>query len=62
MTGGQTAMTLEESAATLGRQDGAGAAGASSGARSEELDLVVIKATDDEVRAHDALMEKIRAS
>ena len=63
MTGGQTAMTLEESAASLERKDGARrAAGDASGAGTADLNLVVIKATDDELAAHDAFVEKIRES
>src|SRR5210317_1434725 len=55
MTGGQTAMTLEESAASLERKDGGNrVAGGSDGAGGAQLDLVVIKATDDELAAHDA--------
>ena len=63
MTGGQTAMTLEEKAASLERGNGAKRiAGATGSAGSAELDLVVIKATDDELAAHDAFVEKIRES
>ena len=63
MTGGQTAMTLEESAAKLSGKDGSSeAAGARQGGRRTELNLVVVKATDDELAAHDALVEKIRES
>ena len=64
MTGGQTAMTLEESAATLGRNDNGGprTAGNREGGRSAELDLVVVRATESEAAAHDALVEKIRKS
>ncbi len=60
MTGGQTAMTLEEGATTHGRPGSeSGAAGARASGRSAELDLVVIRATDDEIAAHEALMQKI---
>ena len=63
MTGGQTAMTLEEKAASLERGNGAKrTAGATGSAGSAELDLVVIRATDDELAAHDAFVEKIRES
>ena len=59
MTGGQTAMTLEESAASSARSSaGAGTSSGRAG-RSAELDLVVIRATDEEIAAHEALMQKI---
>jgi DNA polymerase-3 subunit epsilon len=62
MTGGQTAMTLEESAASNGRSNGESRrAGGRSSGRSGDLDLVVIRATDEEIAAHDALMQKITA-
>ena len=62
MTGGQTAMTLEESAASNGRSNGESRrAGARASGRSGDLNLVVIRATDEEIAAHDALMQKITA-
>ncbi len=62
MTGGQTAMTLEESAASNGRSNGASRrAEARASGRSGDLNLVVIRATDEEIAAHDALMQKITA-
>ncbi|MDJ0907430.1 MAG: DNA polymerase III subunit epsilon [Woeseiaceae bacterium] len=63
MTGGQTAMTLEEAsgaAVARGRDRGASANGRDGGRRAE-LDLIVIEATEEERAAHDAFMEKIRA-
>lgn len=62
MTGGQTALSLdaEEAADSTGRPSAAsvdahrGANGAAS-----DLKLVVIKATEEEAAAHDALLEKI---
>ena len=63
MTGGQTAMTLEESAASLERKRGAKrVTGDAGSAGRADLNLVVIKATDDELAAHDAFVEKIRDS
>ncbi len=60
MTGGQTAMMLEEGAATLGRAGTEiGSPGTRASGRSAEFDLVVIRATDDEIAAHEALMQKI---
>jgi len=63
MTGGQAALSLD---------DAGDAASASAGARPDarsrrpgdrgNLDLVVIRATEDEVAAHEALVEKIRNS
>jgi DNA polymerase-3 subunit epsilon len=62
MTGGQTALSLDEEANTT---DGSGSS-REKGARASEtrasLDLVVIRATEEEVAAHDALVEKIQKS
>jgi DNA polymerase-3 subunit epsilon len=58
MTGGQTALTLEETSAAgaaHGRDRSPGAIQQPRG----DLDLVVIRATDEEVAAHNALMQKI---
>jgi DNA polymerase-3 subunit epsilon len=57
MTGGQTALSLDgiESGAERRR----GPAAAARAARSD-LDLVVIRASDDENAAHEALLEKLR--
>jgi DNA polymerase-3 subunit epsilon len=62
MTGGQTALTLEEDAADAQRDDQARRGGAVRQAPVEGLDLVVVRATPDELAAHDALVEKIRDS
>ena len=69
MTGGQTAMLLDED--VLGQHaDPAGAAAgrniadgdASSAGRAATIDLPVIKASAEESAAHDAMLEKIRKS
>jgi DNA polymerase-3 subunit epsilon len=64
MTGGQTALLLDE-----GTADGAGtesqsrqAVGSSAADSQPVADLVVIRASADEVAAHDAMLEKIRES
>jgi DNA polymerase-3 subunit epsilon len=56
MTGGQTALSLDEEVAAA-----APAVGATVGAASgrEDLNLVVIRATDEEVAAHEAIMQKM---
>ena len=56
MTGGQTALTLDE-ASTAGAAHGRDR-GALPKPRGE-LDLVVVRATDEEIAAHEALLEKI---
>ena len=65
MTGGQTALSLDDDAV------GALPVGALLAARSqnevganatEDLNLVIIHATDDEAAAHEALLERVRAS
>jgi DNA polymerase-3 subunit epsilon len=62
MTGGQTALSLDadEAADSTGRP-AAGAVDAHKGANgaASDLKLVVIKATEEEAAAHDALLEKI---
>jgi DNA polymerase-3 subunit epsilon len=57
MTGGQTALSLDALATTAAGES------RSSGARAlrTDLDLVVIRATDAENAAHEALLEKLRA-
>ena len=64
MTGGQTALLLEEEtsagAATGDNQAGASLAAASGS--NAALDLVVLRADDEEVAAHNAMLEKIRES
>jgi len=57
MTGGQTALSLDEEIAVgarpSGRDDIAGAAA------GRELNLVVVRATEEEVAAHEAILEKM---
>ena len=60
MTGGQTALSLDEASkagAAHGRDRAGGARQRPRGGR--ELDLVVVRATDEEIAAHDALMQSI---
>ena len=59
MTGGQTALSLDEevSAAALANVQSEAAT-----QRSSDLNLVVLRATEEEVAAHDALVEKIQKS
>jgi len=61
MTGGQTALSLDEEAvgAPHGRD---GRSQAALQPTRSDLNLVVIQATDEEVAAHDALVEKISNS
>lgn len=59
MTGGQTALSLDADVAAEARQAGSRRAGKQ---RAGDLDLVVIKASDSEVAAHEAMLEKIRKS
>ena len=61
MTGGQTAMSLDADVAALeasvgGRLAGDGRAG---DGQTGDLKLVVIRATDEEAAAHEAILEKI---
>jgi len=65
MTGGQTALSLDEESAAgaSGGRDSRRPAGLSQGSGLEQergLNLVVIEANADEVAAHEALVEKIR--
>jgi len=56
MTGGQTALSLDTSAA-----DGdTGAAAAAIRASHRDLNLVLVRASDAELAAHEALLEKVR--
>jgi len=59
MTGGQTALSLDEevSAAALANVQSEAAT-----QRSSDLNLVVLRATEEEVAAHNALLEKIQKS
>ena len=59
MTGGQTALSLHEEVAAAAPAVGGGPAGDS---QTADLNLVVIKASDDEVAAHQVLLEKIQKS
>ena len=64
MTGGQTALLLDESEDSAAEQnafaDGAGLAQHHSA--GEGLSLVVVHADEDESKAHDQLLERLRAS
>ena len=58
MTGGQTALSLDEEIAVGARPGGrSDVAGAASG---RDLNLVVVRATIEETAAHEALVEKMR--
>ncbi len=58
MTGGQTALSLDENKTVGARHAGdMGAAGVRHA--GDGLDLVVIKASDDELAAHEAMMKNI---
>ena len=59
MTGGQTALSLDEEV-TAGPSAGAEADAAAQ--RSSDLNLVVIRASEEEVAAHNALVEKLQKS
>jgi DNA polymerase-3 subunit epsilon len=56
MTGGQTALSLDEDVETAAQNAQASVAAR----RAGDLELIVIKATDEELAAHDALVEKMR--
>ncbi|MGB5490643.1 MAG: DNA polymerase III subunit epsilon [Woeseiaceae bacterium] len=64
MTGGQTALLLEEetSAGVATGDNQVGASLAAASGSNAALDLVVLRADDDEVAAHNAMLEKIRES
>ena len=62
MTGGQTALSLDEEATSAAVAAAARANGPSGMETRADLNLVVVRATEDEVAAHDALVEKIRNS
>jgi DNA polymerase-3 subunit epsilon len=59
MTGGQTALSLDADIAAEARQANSRRAGKR---RAGDVDLVVVRASDDEVTAHEAMLEKIRKS
>jgi DNA polymerase-3 subunit epsilon len=56
MTGGQTALSLDDEVKEAGAKDAVAKANGPAG----ELDLLIISASADEVAAHEALVEKIR--
>ncbi len=61
MTGGQTALSLdEEGGRTRNRVTASAAPGTRS--RSAGLELVVVRASDEETRRHEAMLEKLRES
>ena len=58
MTGGQTALSLDEEIAVRARPGGPSAGvGAAHG---RDLNLVVVRATEEEVAAHEALLQKLQ--
>ena len=59
MTGGQTALLLDDDSGTASRSVAAGDA-ASVTTSASQLNLVVLRADDDEAAAHEALLEKLR--
>ena len=58
MTGGQTALTLDGDA---GRTDADGSAALLASRPAGKVDLVVIRASDEEAAAHEAFLERLRA-
>jgi DNA polymerase-3 subunit epsilon len=62
MTGGQTALSLDEEAGAVRDHKGGSGSGREGAETRPDLNLVVIKATEDELAAHDALVEKIGKS
>ncbi len=63
MTGGQTALSLHEEETGVGAATaGAGPSGRDGDQARSDLNLVVIRATEEEVAAHNALVEKIQKS
>ncbi len=59
MTGGQTALSLDDDADTVYEPSGSAHAGTVKHS-SVELDLVVVRASDDELAAHEAMLKKLR--
>jgi type II secretory pathway component GspD/PulD (secretin) len=59
MTGGQTALSLDQEV-TAGPSAGAEADAAAQ--KSSDLNLVVLRASEEEVAAHNALVEKFQKS
>ena len=65
MTGGQSSLLLDEEEPRTGSGNGGDDAGASRGTTEvagPELELVVIKASAEELAAHEAMLKKIRKS
>jgi DNA polymerase-3 subunit epsilon len=60
MTGGQTALLLDEDTVGAGPHRTSGPQPANSGNGATDLDLIVIRASDDEAAAHEAMLEKLR--
>jgi hypothetical protein len=58
MTGGQTALLLDEQTAAGARHASDGVTAGSRGA-GDDLNLAVIRANDDELAAHEAMMKRI---
>ena len=58
MTGGQTALSLDEEIAVRARPTGQSAVAAA--AHGRELNLVVVRASKEEVAAHEALLQKMQ--
>ena len=59
MTGGQTALLLDEDSGRS-RETSATATGLEPKRRAAGLELVVVRASDDEAARHDAMLEKLR--
>jgi len=57
MTGGQTALSLDEEIAVRARPSGQSDVAKSP---ADDLNLIVVKATEDEVAAHEALLDKLQ--
>ena len=62
MTGGQTALSLDEEVSGVGAAHGRDRAHGALQQARDDLNLVVIRATEEEVAAHNALVEKIQKS
>ena len=64
MTGGQTALLLDEDVGARRAGDPAIArmAGSNTGSNTGSYDLIVVRATDEEAAAHEAMLEKLRDS
>ena len=58
MTGGQTALSLDEEVAVRARPGGQSDVVAA--AHGRDLNLVVVRASKEEVAAHEALLQKMR--